>query len=254
MIKSYPHKTNRLNTKVGGMEMRKKCWLLACCILLSSIMSGCGENTVPTKDFEDEKTEESTYNNENVESSNSLFPGTIFDYIVIGETSMDEFTTLLNKRGLEYQGDRTIILDEFYDWEVNYHFYEGGSTYTLAGTKGDNGILSYLRVNFLINEDSDYREICALIQNTIEENLVTTPLEFDSVFSERYGIESIYPVGYLTFDEVDYIEYIQFIKYPNYNNDGYEHAISLVVSFMPPDLYDMYENEYEAYQSLFKGE
>lgn len=37
--------------------MRKKCWLLASCVLLGSIMSGCGKNTDPIREFEDEQIE-----------------------------------------------------------------------------------------------------------------------------------------------------------------------------------------------------
>jgi len=120
--------------------MKCKKWIKVCMVLvtISVFLMGCGETGDDVQGGDNSKTQYEAKKGETKglkNSKNSLFKGTIFDYLIFGETTLADIEQLLDDRVLEYKhgysstsylNGKTKITDEFYGSRAiyNYEFTE----------------------------------------------------------------------------------------------------------------------------------
>lgn len=230
--------------------MRKKILskILMVVMTASILLTGCGEQT--------ESQEDSAQNSqvvqevdENVEQG-SLFSGTIFDNLVMGETTTTDVEKLLEDRILEYEYEyvqnaifslsgKTTITDEFCQWNALYKYILVGS-----GAREDYKLTDWT-VELLLNEDTEYKEAVKYIQNTIDANVLEgyTPIEDNYSDDMVQGDVIYYPIEKFTLNDIDGIKYIMFGKYANCDTEEAKHIIVLSVGIVAEEDYQKGEIE-----------
>jgi len=176
-----------IKNKRGAWSMKKKILskILMAVMAASILLTGCGKQQ--TGNFEESMSvSEAVQEQDKNKEHNSVFSGTIFDNLVVMETSTTDVVDVLNERVLEYQYEnvdnsvdclvgKTTITDDFHGWDALYR-------YVLCGSVEDEEqdyVLTDWIVELLLNEDAEYREAVKYIQSTIDENMLTeyTPIE-----------------------------------------------------------------------------
>lgn len=224
--------------------MRKKILskILMIVMTASILLTGCGEQT--------ESREDSAQNSqvvqevdENVEQG-SLFSGTIFDNLVMGETTKTDVEKLLEDRILEYEyvhvdnaiysmSGKTTITDEFGEWNALYKYILVGS-----GAREDYKLTDWT-VELLLNEDAEYKDAVKYIQNTIDANTLEGYTTIEDNYSDDMvqGDVVYYPIEKFTMNDVDGIKYIMFGKYANCDTEEAKHIIVLSMGIIGEEAY-----------------
>lgn len=207
-----------------------------------TILTGCGDE-IPTEDT-DTGNETSIINNENQELD-SLFPGTIFDGITVGKSSVQDVEALLNERVVEYVSDgfqsgKTTITDDFYEWNAKYRY-----VYDLGEIKENNDytmedmVIYVWTVELFLDSDSEYRDSVKRIQSTIDENCMAEYATVDGYYSDDIieGNVTYYPIQHLQMCGIDCIEYIMLGKFANCNIEDAKHMVVFSVGITSEELY-----------------
>ena len=104
---------------------------------------------------------------EAIDSNGVLFPGTIFDDIVLGETTEEELLQVLDERDLGYDldhEDTTVIsyvsAGTLYDWDVNYE-------YRIYKVDEKTHILAGSNIYFDIKDNTKHKELIDFLQKII---------------------------------------------------------------------------------------
>lgn len=164
---------------------------------VSVLLCGCGQQT--------ENQADNLQNSQEVQETNasigpeSLFKGTIFDDLVLEETSSTDIETILEERFLEYEDEdivsdeynfvtslagKTTITDSFYEWNVLY--------------------------KYILNDSVGRRD---------KEDYYSDDLAQGEVI--------YYPVEKMTLYDTDYIKYIMLGKYANCDREEAKHTIKI---------------------------
>lgn len=212
--------------------MKAKKWviLLLGIIMIISIFYGCNQTQ-----------------SENTNKNGSLFPGTIYDDIVLGETTVEELETILTKRGLDYEEWETSITDKFYEWDA-YYFYmnvesffeESESDYSYSDFLDEP--VEYFQVLIGFEDDDGYREAAKLIQESIDNNLMDEYEceEGEFKYSIFKDIVTCYPVALVDINGTECIQYIMYGKMSHYNTSSEEtkHLILVSMGVTPVEKYN----------------
>lgn len=235
------------------MKKRVLTRILVAVMSLSILLCGCGQQT--------ESQADNIHNSQEVQAADtsigqeSLFKETIFDEVVLGESSVSDVETILEARFLEYEDEsitsdefdfvtslagKTTLTDSFYEWNAYYKYILNDSVG--SGDKEDY-VLTEWTVQLLLNEDSEYREAAECIQNTIEENLLAEYTPIEDYYSDDLvqGEVIYYPVQKMNLNDTDLIKYIMFGKYANCDTEEAKHIIVLSVGVSREDLYQQGE-------------
>lgn len=209
---------------------------------VSILLTGCGEQT-ESRRHSAKNSEVVQEVEENVEKG-SLFSGTIFDSLIMGETTKTDVENLLEDRVLEYEyvhvdnaiyslSGKTTITDEFGEWNALYKYILVGS-----GAKEDYK-LSDWTVELLLNEDAEYKDAVKYIQNTIDVNTLEGYTTIEDTYSDDLvkGDVTYYPVEKFKMNDVDGIKYIMFGKYANCQTEEAKHIIVLSVGIIEEEAY-----------------
>lgn len=222
-------------------EMRKKILskMLMAVIAATFFLTGCGEQTEHPEDSV-QSSEVVENADENVEQG-SLFSGTIFDNLVMGETTTTDIEKLLDDRILEYEYDnapfalqgKTTITDEFCQWKAFYKYILIGS-----GAREDYILIDWT-VELLLDEDTEYKEAVKYIQNTIDANVLEEHIPIEDDYSDDIvqGDVTYYPIEKFTMNDADVIKYIMFGKYANCDTEEAKHIIVLSVGITTEEEY-----------------
>lgn len=222
-------------------EMRKKILskMLMAVIAATFFLTGCGEQTEHPEDSV-QSSEVVENADENVEQG-SLFSGTIFENLVMGETTTTDIEKLLDDRILEYEYDnapfalqgKTTITDEFCQWKAFYKYILIGS-----GAREDYILIDWT-VELLLDEDTEYKEAVKYIQNTIDANVLEEHIPIEDDYSDDIvqGDVTYYPIEKFTMNDADVIKYIMFGKYANCDTEEAKHIIVLSVGITTEEEY-----------------
>lgn len=214
--------------------------ILVIIMVVSVFLCGCGQQT--------ESNENITQDSEVVQEisedvkQGSLFSGTIFDNLVMGETTKTDVEKLLEDRILEYEyvhvdkaiyslSGKTTITDEFGEWNALYKYILVGS-----GDREDYKLTDWT-VELLLNEDAEYKDAVKYIQNTIDANTLEGHTTIEDTYSDDMvqGDVVYYPIEKFTMNDVDGIKYIMFGKYANCDTEEAKHIIVLSVGIIEED-------------------
>lgn len=225
-------------------EMRKKILskMLMTVIAAAFFLTGCDEQTQHPEDSA-QSSEVVENVDENVKQG-SLFSGTIFDNLVMGETMTTDVEKLLDDRILEYEyvhvnnalfslQGKTTITDEFCQWKALYKYILIGS-----GAREDYKLTDWT-VELLLDEDTEYKEAVKYIQNTIDANVLEEYPAIEDDYSDDIvqGDVTYYPIEKFTMNDVDGIKYIMFGKYANCDTEEAKHIIVLSVGITTEEEY-----------------
>ncbi len=220
--------------------MRKKVLgtILTVVMTLSLLLVGCGGEEIESQEGAGQNNEVQQEQNENLVQGD-LFSGTIFDELVMGETTTTEVEALLEERILEYEYEYvenafsslagvTTITDEFYEYDALYRYI------LLGGGKKADYILTEWTVELLLNEDSEYKDVVKRIQDVIDENALTeyTPLENSYSDSLVKGSVIYYPIKKFVMNDKDVIQYIMFGKFANCDSEDAKHIVVMSVGII----------------------
>ena len=220
-------------------------------ITTAIFLSGCGEQPVETvqrsEASQEASTSEETVDEEKVEEEkekDSLFPGTIFDDLVLGETTTTDVEKLLEDRILEHEKEyvsnaincvleKTTITDKFLQWDALYKYILVG-----AGAKEDY-VLTDWTVELLLNEDAEYREAAKYIQDVIDNNILEEYATIKDTYSDELvqGDVVYYPIEKVRCNDTDAILYIMFGKYANCDTEEAKHIIVMSVGIIAEETY-----------------
>lgn len=211
-------------------------------MMATILLSGCGQQPENQEDGiqSGEVVQEV---DENVERG-SLFSGTIFDYLIMGETTTADVEKLLEDRILEYEyvhvdnavyslSGETTITDEFCEWNALYKYILVGS-----GAKEDYKLTDWT-VELLLNEDAEYKDAVKYIQNTIDANTLEGYTPVEDTYSDDMvkGDVIYYPIEKFKMNDIDGIKYIMFGKYANCDTEEAKHIIVLSVGIIEEEDY-----------------
>lgn len=209
--------------------MKCKKWIKVCMVLvtISVFLMGCGETGDDVQGGDNSKTQYEAKKGETKglkNSKNSLFKGTIFDYLIFGETTLADIEQLLDDRVLEYKhgysstsylNGKTKITDEFYGSRAIYNY-----EFTDVKSK-DELVLQGFTVLMLLENDLEYRNAVKNIRSAVDECLLKDYESFtitDS-YSDWEGEIVYYPVQKIKINQTDYINCVVLTKFPNCNKD-----------------------------------
>lgn len=224
------------------MKKKKFSKILMVVMTASILLTGCGEQTESQEDSA-QNSEVVQEVDENVEQG-SLFLGTIFDNLVMGETTKTDVEKLLEDRILEYEyvhvdnaiysmSGKTTITDEFVEWNALYKYILVGS-----GEREDYKLTDWT-VELLLNEDAEYKAAVKYIQSTIDANTLEGYTTIEDNYSDDMvqGDVVYYPIEKFTMNDVDGIKYIMFGKYANCDTEEAKHIIVLSVGIIGEEAY-----------------
>lgn len=209
--------------------------------LISMFLVGCSAQETGNQKDSLQASEGQQTQGENVEG-NSLFPDTIFDNLILGETSVQDVEKLLDDRILEYKNDtnqsycvsgKTTITDEFYQWKTLYRYI-----FNRVESEGDL-VLTEWTAELLLNNDSEYREAVKSIQSTIDKNALTEYTPLEDYYSDDIveGAVTYYPIEKLKLSGIDALKYIMVGKYANCDKEDAKHIVVLAVGFVSEENY-----------------
>lgn len=211
-------------------------------MMVTILLAGCGQQ--PENQEDDIQSSEVVQEvDKNVEQG-SLFSGTIFDNLIMGETTTADVEKLLEDRILEYEYvhvdnavhslcGETTITDEFGEWNALYKYILVGSD-----AKEDYKLTDWT-VELLLNEDSEYKDAVKYIQDTIDANTLDGYSTVEDTYSDDFvkGDVVYYPIEKFKMNDVDGIKYIMFGKYSNCDTEKAKHIIVLSVGIIEEENY-----------------
>ncbi|MBO5166493.1 MAG: LCP family protein [Lachnospiraceae bacterium] len=216
--------------------------ILMVAMTASIFLTGCGEQKESQEDTA-QNTEVVQEVDESVEQG-SLFSGTIFDNLVMGETTKTDVEKLLEDRILEYEyvhvdnaiysmSGKTTITDVFGEWNALYKYILVGS-----GEREDYKLTDWT-VELLLNEDAEYKDAVKYIQSTIDANTLEGYTTIEDNYSDDMvqGDVVYYPIEKFTMNDVDGIKYIMFGKYANCDTEEAKHIIVLSIGIVAEEDY-----------------